>query len=248
MGGRRFEGQAIIEPDWSDADLSEAVFEDCRIEDAQVSGVDLTGARFRNCRFVQVRLARAELREAVFEGCGFADPDSRTGLVVAFSNLEQARFANCDLTLSLFDRSSLYGIEMDDCNLRGARFEKADFAKAFGRKVVRSEARFRNCNLELADLSGAKLAGCSLAECDLRDADLSGADLEGADLSGSNLFHAILIGTRLARADLRCAEVSGLDLAVVATRVGLKITASQQYALLSALGLDVHPDPASGLS
>lgn len=238
---RRFEGAKLAAPAWDDADLSETVFTDCLIEDVVASSVNLSGARFSNCRIARCRLAHADLREARFDNCGFADAERKTGLTVAFSDLEQAVFANCDLTLSLFDRSSLFGIEMRNCNLRGARFTKADFSKSYGRKVVRSSATFRDCNLELADLSGARLSECVLSECDLRDADLTGADLEGCDLTGANLFHALLAGARLARADLRGAEISGLDLAALATREGLKVTADQQYALLTALGIDVHP-------
>jgi fluoroquinolone resistance protein len=241
---RRFEGEKLSAPAWDDADLSEAVFVNCLIEDANVAGANFSCARFKDCRIVRSRFARCDLREARFEDCGFADAERKTGLIAAFSNLEQAVFSNCDLTLSLFDRSSLYAIEVVNCSLRGARFEKADFAKAFGRKVIRSAATFRDCTLELADLSQARLAECVLSDCDLRETDFSGADLEGADLTGSNLFHAILDGAKLAGADLRGAEVSGLDLAALATRHGLKITANQQYALLNALGVDVHPDQA----
>jgi fluoroquinolone resistance protein len=246
MSGARVEAGGLVQGeslsgfDWTDADLTETAFVDCLIEGAQLSGVTLTGARFQRCRILRCRFAHADLREASFEDCAFADPETRTGMVATFSNLEMARFARCDLTLSLFDRSGLHAIEMQACNLRGARFEKADFAKSFGRKVVRTLASFRDCNLELADLSGAHLTGCSLTGCDLRDADLADADLEGADLSGANLFRALVAGAKLAGADLRGAEISGLDLAVLATREGLIVTADQQHALLTALGIDVR--------
>jgi hypothetical protein len=36
--------------------------------------------------------------------------------------------------------------------------------------------------------------------------------------------------------------VSGLDLMALGGHRGMKITADQQYALLTALGLDVYPD------
>lgn len=240
--GARFESQHLADRDWTDSDLTEAVFVDCLIEEAAMSGVNLTGARFLRCRLPLCRMSHVDAREAVFEDCAFADAQTRTGLAAVFSNLEEARFARCDLTLSQFDRSSLFGVEMDACNLRGARFHKVDFAKSFGRRLVRSRAVFRDCHLELADLSDARLAGCELVRSDLRDADLRDADLEGADLSGANLFHTSLAGARLAGADLRGAEVSSLDLAVLASREGMKITADQQYRLLTALGVDVCPD------
>lgn len=227
--------------DWVDADLAEAVFEDCLIQDAQFSSTVLAGARFKNCRIARCRAAHADLREAVFEDCGFADAESRTGLTVAFSQLDQASFKNCDLTLSQFDRSSLYGVQMKDCNLRGARFHRADFSRQFGRNIVRTEAVFQDCNLELAELIGARLAGCDLSRSNLREADLSEADLEGADLRDADLFGTLLAEAKLAGADLRGAEVSGLNLLALASREGLKVTADQQYRLLTALGVDVHP-------
>jgi fluoroquinolone resistance protein len=172
----------------------------------------------------------------------FADAATHTGLVVAFSQLEQARFARCDLSFAQFDRSDLYDVAMEDCNLRGARFHRADFSKTFGRQVVRTSATFRRCNFHLAELAAARLPGCDLGGSLFREADLSGADLEGADLQGADLFGAIWTDARLAGADLRGAEVSGLDLGALASRAGLKITLDQQYALLSALGIDVHLD------
>jgi fluoroquinolone resistance protein len=240
--GGHVTGAVLSDFDWTDADLSECVFEDCRIVDAQLSNTNLSGARFKNCRIVRCRVAHADLREAVFEDCGFSDFETKTGLVVAFSEAEQARFVNCDLTFSQFDRSGLYGVEMEDCNLRGARFNRADFSRSFSRNIVRTVAVFRDCNLELAEMAEIRLPGCELARCDLREADLTDADLEGADLSDANLFGTLLSGAKLAGADLRGAEVSGLDLGALASRVGLKINADQQYRLLTALGIDVNVD------
>jgi fluoroquinolone resistance protein len=108
--------------------------------------------------------------------------------------------------------------------------------------VVRTRATVRRCNFHLAELAEARLPGCDLGGSLFREADLSGADLEGADLQGADLFGAIWTDARLAGADLRGAEVSGLDLGALASRAGLKITLDQQYALLSALGIDVHLD------
>jgi uncharacterized protein YjbI with pentapeptide repeats len=185
--GGRVEDGDLSGFDWTDADLVNASFDDCLITDDQLSGVNLTGARFRRCRILRCRFAHADLREASFEDCVFADPDTSAGLSVVFSNLEQARFERCDLTLSLFDRSSLYAVEMAGCNLRGARFDKADFAKSFGGNVVRTVAAFRDCNFELADLSEARLAGCALTGCDLRDADLRGEPITAVLDSGSQV-------------------------------------------------------------
>ena len=210
--------------------------------DAQLSSVILQNARFVRCRFVRCRFAHADLREAVFDHCDFADPDSHSGPQFAFSRLDEARFVACDLSFADVDRTSLYGVVFEACNLRGARFHKADFSRSFGGKVVRTAAGFIGCNLELADLADASLSGCDLSRSSLREADLTGADLEGCDLTGCDLFQALTAGTKLAGADLREGELSGLDLSALGSVSGLKITAAQQYVLLSAMGVDVHPD------
>jgi fluoroquinolone resistance protein len=131
-------------------------------------------------------------------------------------------------------------VRLEACNLTGAMFSRTSFAKAFGRKVERIAAEFIDCNLELADLSGARMPGCRLSGSRLRETDLSGADLEGADLTGADLFQAIVDGAKFAGADLTGAEVSGLDLRRLATYQGLKITADQQFRLLDAMGIDVR--------
>jgi len=210
--------------------------------DAQLSSVILQNARFVRCRFVRCRFAHADLREAVFDHCDFADPDSHSGPQFAFSRLDETRFIACDLSFADVDRTSLYGVAFEACNLRGARFHRAEFSRAFGGKVVRTAAAFTGCNLELADLADAALPGCDLSRSSMREADLTGADLEGSDLTGCDLFQALTAGARLAGADLREGELSGLDLTALGSVSGMKVTTGQQYQLLTAMGVDVHPD------
>lgn len=240
--GATLEGLDLSEADWTDADLTDAVLKDCTVRDAQLSGVILQGARLTGCRLVRCRLAHADLRETVLEGCGFADDEGHAGVQFAFSQLDEARFSKCDLSFAKLDRSSAYAIAMSDCNLRGAVFEKVDFARGFGPKVVRWAAAFTGCNLELADLAEGRLPGCDLSKSSFREADLRGADLEGADLTDCDLFQALTEGAKLAGADLRRAEVSGLDVTRLGSMAGLKITPDQQYRLLEAIGVDVQPD------
>jgi fluoroquinolone resistance protein len=238
--GATLQGETIAGFEWSDADLTEAVFVDCVIEDDQLGAVVLEGARFQRCRLSRCRFARADLREAVFEDCVLTDPSAHAGATFAFSRLDTARFLRCDLSFARFDRSELHGVTLEDCNLRGAKFDRVDFTRSLGRVRARPSATFRRCNFHLADLTEASLPGCDLAGSQFRETDLSRADLEGADLRDTDLFGALLAEAKLAGADLRGGEVSGLDLLALATRAGLKITLDQQYPLLTAMGIDVH--------
>lgn len=240
--GARFTGLDLSPCDFTDADLTDAVFEACRLTDVQVQGAVMQGAQFKGCRLIRCRFSHADLREAAFEDCVFADDAGHAGVAFAFGRLETARFARCDLSFARFERLGLYGIEMEACNLRGAVFLKADFARTFGKSVVRSSAAFRGCNLELADLVEARLPDCDLRGSSFREAMLLDADLEGADLRDCDFFQAATTGAKLARADLRGAEVSGLDLMALGSRAGLMVAMDQQHPLLSAMGLDVHAE------
>lgn len=240
--GATIENQTIEGFDWGEADLTDAIFNNCLIADAQFGGVTLEGARFNRCRILRGRFARADLRDTLFGDCNFADPEAHAGLSLAYSRLDQAVFRRCDLSFSKIESCELHGLTLEDCNLRGAQFRRNDFTRNLGRYRSSAAATLRRCNLHLADLSDISLPGCDLAQSLFREADLSGANLEGADLRDTDLFGAITSGAKLAGADLRGGELSGLDLTALASRDGLKITADQQYALLSALGIDVTAD------
>jgi fluoroquinolone resistance protein len=179
------------------------------------------------------------LADVRFEDCGFAGEDGK-GCSFAFSDLQRASFSACDLRLAVFDRTELFGIEMRDCNLTGAKFTKVDFSRALSRKKVETRAGFFACKMDVADLSEAKLPGCSLASSRLCEADLSGADLTDADLSNCDLFQAIFDGARLSGADLTGAEVSGLNLTALADFAGLRIGDDQMFRLLDAMGVSVR--------
>ena len=244
--GEIVRGERLDDVDWTDADATEAVFEDCEIRGANFGATVLEGARFIRCRLLRCRLARAEARVAVFEDCLFADPSDHTGVAVAFSRLEMARFSRCDLSFAHFDRCEMHAIRLEDCNLRGARFQRVDFTRSQGRRRSPVAATLTRCNFHLADLAEAVLPGCDLAGSRFREADLSRADFEGADLRDCDLFGADTVGAKLAGADLRGAEVSGLDLFALASRAGVKVSLDQQYPLLTALGIDVHVDAGEG--
>lgn len=237
--GATLRDAVIAEFDWADADLTDAVFINCTITQAQFSNTVLDGVRFAQCRLVGCRMSHVEAREVAFEDCVLTDPETHQGVEIAFSRLEQARFANCDLSFARWERSDLYGLQMEACNLRGARFDRLDLAKRFGRQVVRTDSSFRRCNFHLAALAELDLHGCDFNGSRFREADLSSANLEDADLSDCDLFGANLARAKLAGADLRRAEISGLNLEILASRAKLKITASQQHALLAALGVEV---------
>jgi fluoroquinolone resistance protein len=196
-------------------------------------------AQFSNCRFVSCRLSHAALKDAVFETCQFTD-DGGKGCTFAFSDLQRVRFSGCDLALATFERTEMFAVEMHECNLTGARFNKVDFSRALSRKQIETRASFHNCKMDLADLAETKLPSCSLAGSRLHEADLSSADLTGADLTNCDLFQANFYGAILRGADLTGAEISGLNLLTLADFKGVRVTDEQVFLLLDAMGVDVR--------
>src|SRR5260370_70664 len=79
--------------------------------------------RDANSRFARGRVSQAALKGAVFGPCQFTGDDGK-GCTFAFSDLQRARFSRCDLALATFERSELFAVEMHECNLTGARFNK----------------------------------------------------------------------------------------------------------------------------
>ena len=240
--GGSYEALDLSAYDFAERDLADLKLTACVFADAQLSAVLMQGARFTDCRFTRCRFAHADLREARFVRRNFADPDSHSGAQGAVSQRDQASFETCDLSFADIERSSLWAAAFSESNLRGARFHRADFSRALSPKTIHTAATFLRCNLELVDLSDAILRTCDLSGSSLREADLTGADLTGADLKGCDLFQALSAGAMRAGADLRGAEVSGLNLAELAAYDGMKVTLSQQHALLSAMGVDVFGD------
>jgi len=160
--GESYDGLDLSAFEFAERDLAGIRLTGCTLTDAQLSAAILQDGVFTDCRFVRCRFAHADLREARFVRCSFADPQSHSGCDFAFCRLDEAVFEGCDLSFADIDRSSLWSVRASDTNLRGARFHKAAFTRAFGPKVVRAAATFERCSLELADLSDARLPGCSL--------------------------------------------------------------------------------------
>ncbi len=243
---RAISGEMSSAIDWSDAVCADAQFVDCTFIDAHFGTADFTGARFERCQFARCGFARTVLRDAGFEDCRFTVPgDPPVGLRFAFADLRNARFRRCDVSFAIFERSDLHGIEMYGCNLRGARLHMVDFSRTVGRKSVVTRAVFNQCIFDFAELADARLPGCDMAGCRFREADLGGVDFADADLTGSDFTDAITTGMALTGADVRGSDLGALNLLTLASFARMKITQSQGDALLQALRIDLHADPAA---
>lgn len=238
----RLHGEDLSQERFADLDLTGSSFEACTFVDVRFAGTRFEASRFMRCRFVRCHFANVEFRDSHFVECDFTDDAGHTGAHFSLSRMEQARFERCDLSFVRFERCDLYCLRLTSCNLRGSALVRVEFSRSFSRKIVKWAGWMTDCNFEFANLNGLRLREGDLRESRFREAVLHQADLEDTDLRDADLTRASLDGARLARADVRGATIDGLNLQSLSSFEGLMITGSQQFPLLSAMGLDVHPD------
>ena len=124
------------------------------------------------------------------------------------------------------DETKTYLCNLQDTDLRGLRFVKADLTdfnltktdfsgawlmEANLRYAQSTGAIFRKTQMEDAILVGAKLKESNFVQADITDADLTGAELMGADLTGAELLGVNFTKANLYAINISKALLSGAD-------------------------------------
>lgn len=174
-----------IEPDFSGANLGEAI-----LNEANLSGAFLKGAILREADLSRANLSGAILNEANLIGAKLI------GAKLHGADLHGASFNGAYLT-----HADLHGANLSGAFLGGAFLIGADLR---GANLTRA-------NLMAAHLSDAKLSKAQLIEACITRSDLLGADFSGADLSRADLMGANLTGGNLEGAILTGAKVYGIS-------------------------------------
>jgi hypothetical protein len=101
---------------------------------------------------------------------------------------------------------------------RGPRFRDTNLEGADLSQSYCSSSDFRDARLHTANLSGAMLNNANLAAVDLAGVKLNGAELEQANFTDSKLIGANLTGARLRHANLRGSDLSSADVSAADLR------------------------------
>lgn len=228
-------------------DLHGADLSSLDLSGIDLSGVCLDAANLTGTSFAGAKLSNAVLAHAKMEGCILDAADLSganlgkahlAGAMLRKSVLKKAVLAGTDLT-----NASLVGAELTGADLNGTIVTGADFSEIHAPgivalklslrdlhapRVLLSKAKFIDCDLEGADLTGAVLERAVFINTNLTGALLTGArmrkavfvrkcllaraDLSGADLTEANLRETILRGANLNNAIIELADLSGADL------------------------------------
>jgi fluoroquinolone resistance protein len=236
----------------ADRDLSELDFEslsgdepltfrDCVLTGGRIKGDALGRSQWINCRIRNTEFVGTDLRDARFLRCAFFDAEAASGAAFRFCDLTRASFADSNLSISQFVGGSAHEIAFADCQMRGAKFEKMDFAFATKRRRV-NKARFERCLMNDATLAGLDLGSCEFRDCALSQASFERSDLTSAVLANCDLAYAETAEVDFSAADLRGSDLRGFKLVELRGYAGLRVSAGQQAELLAGLGVEVFPD------
>jgi uncharacterized protein YjbI with pentapeptide repeats len=235
-----------------------------------LSGVCLDGAKLAGASFAGAKLVNAVLAHANMEGCVLDNADLTgaslgkahlAGASLRQAMLKNAVLAGADLTNATLAGADLEAADLTEVILTGADFSNVRAAAILAMKlslrdlrapgILLDTAKFIECDLEGANLTGAslvravflqsnlarvRLAGAKLVkavfvqQCSLAGANLSGADLTEANLRETELRGANLDGAILTRADLSGADMTSAYLPYARAEGSRLIATNLRYA------------------
>lgn len=158
LAGAKLRHADLTEVHWPDVELTEA-----RLHHAKLVNANLTRADLTECVATEADFSGATLDGIIGTNANFNE-SNLTGARLVGGRLQEASFAQCDLTEADFS-----GCDMTRANLSGATLVKTQL----------SGACLADANLEGCDLSQAMLAGADLTGHDPRALGLSDEAIEG---------------------------------------------------------------------
>lgn len=254
-GGARdhydFSGADLARASLAGLDLSGVCLDSANLEGADLSGCKLTGAVLAHANLEGARLVGTDLAEANLGRARLAGADlSRAILaraVLSSADLSRAVLAGADLTDARLDGVVIVGADFSAVRAEGMAALSLDFGGLKAPGIALTKAKFIECNLQNADLSGsvldgASFIGCNLSgavlagarmtktafvqECKLVDANLSRADLTAANLRETDMRRAFLDGAILDSADCSGSDLTDASLRGIAG-AGLRLVAAR---------------------
>ena len=160
--------------------------------------------------------------DGALEDEGHYDGILFSGLSLAGSNADHARFMECAFADVTLDEVTLRKSRLSDVWLRDVRLLSADlagsgwldstFVGCSGAGIQAFDASFQrvtfaDCKLDSWNFRGATLTDVAFDHCLLRDTDFNGAKLKRVTFGGCTLTRADFSRVTLQKADLRGAEL-----------------------------------------
>lgn len=145
--------QIFEQQNYAQSGLPKAMYEACTFRECNFLEVDLTGFSFAECVFDGCDLSMAKIidtafKEVTFQNCKLLGVNFNVCNTSWFS----ASFSDCRMSMAVFQKMDLRGVQFENCDLRECDFSQADL----------SNGAFINCNLERAIFNYTNLEKCDL--------------------------------------------------------------------------------------
>ena len=224
-----FSSMYIKNFDFSDLDLSEAIFQNSILEQVCFYKTNLRKANFCGTRIKYTNLRDADLRESIFNNANFFTVD------IAESDLSYAKFISAELeevnfngygsqpvkkptsffpskndptnvifnmtdfSNALFRGSWFPGMDFRNTILQKATFLEGEIAESIFDNVNAANSHFLNCYLDNSSFVKSNLQGSSFISCYLLNANFKEADVTDGNFSKSNIDAASFFCASLKR-------------------------------------------------
>lgn len=171
QSGEHFYHSAFYDCDFSGADLSETVFDDCLFsERGAISRCSFDRANLRDARFINCQMALSTFQHTDCFGCCFEQCDLKG------ADMSRAQWVN-----EINQKSYFCSIIFRQCNLSYVNFERQ-----LMEGCDLSSNRWQGANLFSASLQGSDLSNGEFSQDCWEQFNLQGCDLRGVDLEGLN--------------------------------------------------------------
>ncbi|GAB6012879.1 pentapeptide repeat-containing protein [Viscerimonas tarda] len=161
-------------------DISNAVFEYCRLVKCNLSGIVLNGGRFVDCELVDCNLSMSRFAETQLSNVSF---DNCKLLGCNFSGVSaflfDVKFKKCILDYASFEKLKMPKTPFIDCSMKGADFSNADLSSSEFIRTDLTDAVFGRTKLCKANLTTAYSYIIDPAENNLKQARFSITGLSG---------------------------------------------------------------------
>jgi uncharacterized protein YjbI with pentapeptide repeats len=95
-----------------------ALFDQARLDSANLSGKDLSETVFNECRLIKTNLSGAKLQNTIFNNCDL----SKVNLSKA--EMQGTTFHNCNLSKSTWEKALMDGVTMINCTIKNVDIEE----------------------------------------------------------------------------------------------------------------------------
>lgn len=157
--GEHFSDCQFVRCSFPGVNLRFTTFTGCEFNECDLSSIICEGTNFSKCSFPESKLSNLNLFSVKFNDCDFTKSILSNCLFESHSaknkfetklfNLSTCRFADTNLSGSVFSR----------CDLRGVTFQNSNLERA----------TFNRCDLRKADFSQALMSGISFVDCKVED-------------------------------------------------------------------------------